>query len=134
MSREDHPGRQYIHPDLLQMIDEGEKGQWVFMKDLKAGDILEVITMNSIYTMRVVDPERGEVLIASNSSRYINEEVRGVVAGTTLTGTGTMVKIGGITPLLRLVLWAEGCGTLVLSATQEVRLNGERVLPVIAET
>lgn len=125
---DDRSGRDHIDPELLSMIDESDKSDWIFVKNLKKDDLLEIQTMNTLYTMKVTDPEKRRVLVHS-TGRHITEEVNGTVVGTTLTGTGTMVKMGGITPFLELVLWVEGKGELILSPTQEVRVNGKRVLP-----
>lgn len=128
MDRE-HPGRQHIDSCLLSLIDASEEMPWLFMKDLKKGDVLEIQTRNTLYTMKVTDPENGRVVVNSNG-RHITQETEATVGGSTLTGTGTMMKVGGITVGLRLCLFTKGTGELILSSTQEVRVNGFKMLPV----
>lgn len=79
--------------------------------------------------MKVTDPKNNKVLVTSNGQR-VTEETEGTIGGSSLTGTGTMVKVGGIAVGLRLVLFVRGAGELLLSATQEVRVNGTKVLPL----
>lgn len=124
---EEHPGRAHLDPRLLSLIDETDGLSWLFVNKLQKGDVLEIQTLNTLYTMKVVNSE-GEVLVNSNGKR-ITKEIPANVWGTTLTGTGTMVKMKGITVGLRLVIYVEYIGELILSATQEVRVNGEKVLP-----
>ena len=121
-------GRENIDPRLLNLIDKSENMSWLFVKSLKRGDVLEVQTKNTLYAMKVLNPETGEVLVNSNGST-VTKESKGIVTGTTLTGYGTMVKIGGITIGFRLVLWVQDLGEAILTATQEVRVNGVKVLP-----
>lgn len=125
---EEHPGRAHLDPRLLSLIDETDGLSWLFVDKLQKGDVLEVQTLNTLYTMKVIDPETGKVLVNSNGKR-ITQETPANVWGTTLTGTGTMVKMKGIAVGLRLVIFVEGIGELILSATQEARVNGEKVLP-----
>ena len=121
--------RECIEPRLLSLLDKSEEMPWLFVNRLQEGDTLEVQTKNTLYTMLVMEPTEGKVLANSNGL-HIKQETETIVAGTTLTGTGTMVKVGGITIGLQLVLFAKGIGELVLSATKEVRVNGVQVLPV----
>lgn len=122
-------GRNHVDPRLLSLIDKSEQEPWLFMKDLNKGDVLEVQTMDTLYTMKVTDPEKGRVLVNSNG-RHITQETEATVSGSTITGTGTMMKIGGITVGLRLILFIKGVDELILSLTQEVRVNGFKILPV----
>lgn len=124
----EHPGRKHIDPRLLSLIDASEEISWLFIKNLKRDDVVEVQTIHTLYTMKVVDPEKGQVLVTSNGKK-ITKEVNGTVCGSSLTGTGTMMKMGGIAVGLRLVLFAQGMGELLLSFTQKVSVNGFEVLP-----
>lgn len=128
-----HPGRKHIDPHLLSLIDASEEMPWLFMKDLKKGDVLEIQTRNTLYTMKVTDPENGRVVVNSNG-RLITQETEATVDGSTLTGTGTMMKIGGITVGLCLCLFTKEIGKFILSSTQEVRVNGFKMLPASLTT
>lgn len=122
INREDS-GRDYIDPRLLALMDEAEKKDGINIKDLKKGDVVEIVTKNHIYKLLVLNPAEIEVQAASNGPSLTEPMVTGFV-GSSLTGTGTMVSVGWIMPGYRVCL-----GDLVLSATQEIRVNGKKVLP-----
>lgn len=124
-----HSGREHIDPRLLALIDKSEEQESLDVSGLQKGDVVSVRTHNTLYTMRVVDPREGKVLVTSNG-RHITQETEGFIMGTTLTGTGTMVKLRTIILGMRLCVLAHGVGELILSATQEVRVNGSKVLPL----
>ena len=126
-----HPGRQNIDPRLLASIDAAEEEDSLNLSGLKKDDVVSVRTRNTVYTLKMIDLSRGnaEVLINSNG-RHVTRETRGRVLGTILTGTGSMVKSNTIVLGLRLCVWVEGLGELRLSATQEVSVNGMKILPI----
>ena len=92
---EEHPGRAHIDPRLLNLMDETDGLSWLFVDKLKKGDVLEIQTLNTLYTMKVVNPFEGEVLVNSNG-KTITEETPAYIWGTTLTGNGNMIKLGKI--------------------------------------
>lgn len=124
-----HSGRQYIDPRLLALIDKSKEEESLDIKSLRKDDVISLHTRDTIYTMQVVDPENGHVLVNSNG-RHVTESTKGVVVGTTLTGTGTMIKLQTIILGLRLCLFVEGKGELLLSATQSVSVNGTQMFPM----
>lgn len=124
-----HPGRQYIDPRLLALIDKSEEEEILDVKSLRKDDVISLQTRNTTYTMEVVDPEKGQVVVNSNG-RHVTESTKGMVIGTTLTGTGTMIKLQTIILNLRLCLFVEGKGELILSAVQGVSVNGTKMLPI----
>lgn len=119
-------------PRLQDLIHKSKGMDWVFVNKFKEGDVLEVRTRNTLYTMKVISPEEGSVLVSAKGGTFLQEKLA-YVRGTTLTGRGTMVKLYGITVGFRLVLSVEGIGELVLSSTQEVKVNNQRILPVLRE-
>lgn len=121
-------GREHIDPRLLNLIEWANEQPWLFVKNLRQGDILEIQTQNTLYTMKIINPENGDVLVTSDG-KHITKETPAYIWGTTLTGTGTMIKMGSITVGFRLILSVEGLGVLRLSPTKEVRVNGVKVLP-----
>ncbi len=126
--KDEHPGRKHIDARLLALIDRSESDPALFIKDLQVGDILGVQTHNTLYTMKVLDPANGRVSVTSNG-KHITKETQGTVFGTTLTGTGTMVKMGWMAVGYRLILLVEGTGELMLSETKELQINGFTLLP-----
>ena len=124
-----HPGRQHIDPRLLALIDHSEEQEGLDLSGLNAGDVVSVQTRNTLYTMKLTNPQEGRALVNSNG-RHVTQETVGTIFGTTLTGTGTMVKLRTIILGMRLCVWVNGIGELILTQTQEVRVNGVRVLPL----
>ena len=130
MSNELHSGRQYIDPRLLALIDQSEKEESLDMRNLRSDDVVSLQTVNTLYVMKVLDPEKGTVMVSSNGSHISDVPRAGSVMGTTLTGTGTMVKLRTIVLNLRLCLFVEGLGQLRLSRTQSVSVNGVKIIPM----
>jgi len=130
VSNELHSGRQYIDPRLLALIDQSEKEESLDMRNLRSDDVVSLQTVNTLYVMKVLDPEKGTVMVSSNGSHISDVPRAGSVMGTTLTGTGTMVKLRTIILNLRLCLFVGGIGELRLSATQSVSVNGIRIMPI----
>ncbi len=118
-----HPN---IHPDLLAAMDAADKTDGFSMNTLGVGDVLEVITENSTYRMEVV--EEGEEPLVKVSGGRFPYEVQARVHGVSLTGTGAMIRIGKIIVGLRLRMFSE-LGTVLLSATRDIHVNGRSVVP-----
>lgn len=123
-------GHSNLDPRLANLLQKSERLDWLSVKDLRPSDVLIVKTRNSVYTMKVEDPETGFVRLSSNGSTHLRDSPA-AVWGTTLSGRGTMIKVLGITVGFRLMLQVEGVGVLTLSPTQEVLVNGKRALPVL---
>ena len=124
-----HPGRQYIDPRLLALMDKVEEEESLDLNSLRKDDVVFVQTRNTIYTMKVLDPKKGRVLVNSNGE-HVAQETNGTVLGATLTGTGTRVKLNTIILGLRLCVFIEGGGELIFSPTQRVSVNGCRIFPI----
>ena len=124
-----HTGRKYIDPRLLDLMDKAEEEESLSLESLRKDDVVSVYTRNTVYTMKVLDPKNGRVLINSNG-KHVTKETNGTVIGTTLTGTGTMVKLNTIILGWRLCVFVEDGGELIFSATQKVLVNGTKILPL----
>ena len=123
-------GRKYIDPRLLALMD-GAENKGFFFEKLNKGDVVEIQTMNNVYTLKILDPKNLVVEMTSTNPRWSGPEKMRVV-GTTLTGWGTMVKLGWHAPGYRLILdgtLESGLKDLTLSLTRIIKINGE----VIAE-
>lgn len=125
---ENQDGRQFLSQGILDMIDKADETEWIIVKELNKGDILRIKTMNTTYDIEIIDPEKGFVKFTNDSDRFPMKNTEGSIGGTTLSGTGSMIKLGHITTGMRLCIWAEGIGELTLSSTQEVFVNGEKRL------
>ena len=61
------------HPNLSDEINatlDFFDGEGVFIGDLKVGDVLEVQTNNSLYTLEVVDPDKKLVRVTSTNEAF----------------------------------------------------------------
>src|SRR3989344_8161613 len=96
-----HPGKKNIDPRSLVFMDEAEDRESIDLKNLSKDDVISIRTRNTVYTLKVLNPEKGRVMVNSNGQK-VTEETNGSVIGTTLTGTGTMVKLQTIILGLRL--------------------------------
>ena len=126
---ENHSGRQYIDPRLLALIDKSDEQESLNVADLQKGDVVSVQTRNTLYVMKITDPQEGRGLVIRNGG-HITKETEGIIFGTTLTGMGTMVKLKTIILGMRLCIRVQGIGELILTSTREVRINGVKVLPL----
>lgn len=121
-------GRKHIDPRLLALMDKAEKEDGLFIRDLKAGDTVTIRTRNHMYVLKIIDPEERKVEAISNG-QYFQEPAITYANGSSLTGTGTMIKSGWIAVGYRFLL-----GNIVLSETQSVTVNGVQILPFTSKT
>ena len=92
-------------------------------RSLRPGDLLSIHTLNSIYKLRLDEPARGKGF-AVGDGQFINEESRASLIGATLTGRGSMVKVGWILLGFKVVLSIPG-GELMTSRVQGIEINGK---------
>lgn len=110
-----------------QLLEALELSDGVDTRALRPGDTVAIRTRNSIYTMRLDEPARGRG-VASGDGDFINEESRASLVGATLTGRGSMVKVGWILLGYKVVLSIPG-GELMTSQVQGIAINGMPVIP-----
>ena len=108
-------------------IDDG-----VDTRCLRAGDLLSIRTMNSTYTLRLDEPIRGRG-VATGSGEFINDEATASLIGATLTGRGSMVKVGWILLGFKVVLSIPG-GELMTSRVRGIAVNGSPLIPLAPGT
>lgn len=109
-----HVGRSF---DNLP-IDDG-----VDTRSLRPGDLVSIHTLNSVYTLRLDEPARGKG-VATGDGEFINDEARASLIGATLTGRGSMVKIGWVLLGFKVVLSIPG-GELMTSKVRGIAVNGK---------
>lgn len=102
-------------------IDEG-----VDTRNLQPGDLVSIRTLNSVYDLRLDEPERGHAY-ARGDGRFINKEASASLIGATLSGRGSMVKVGWVLVGFKLVLAIPG-GELLTSRVQGIAINGKPVM------
>ena len=102
-------------------MDEG-----VDTRNLQPGDLVSIRTLNSVYNLRLDEPERGRGQ-AHGDGRFINDEANASLIGATLTGRGSMVKVGWVLLGFKLVLSIPG-GELLTSRVQGISINGKPLM------
>ncbi len=108
-------------------IDDG-----VDTRRLSPGDLLSIRTLNSVYKLRLDEPLRGRG-VASGDGEFINEESAASLIGATLTGRGSMVKVGWVLLGFKVVLSIPG-GELLTSRVQGIAINGTPLAPLAPGT
>lgn len=119
---DNHPGREFIDPRLLALMDKAEKESGIFIKDLKTGDIVEIETRNSVYTLKILDPQKNKVEMISTNSNKPGPEVT-YANGSSLTGTGNMVKLGWLAPDYRFSI-----GNWFTTRVNRIKVNGQELV------
>ncbi len=123
----DHPGRKHIDQNILSLIDASHQAGQVLIHTLKAGDVIELATKDALYVMTVIDPQKGTVFIEGfGADEFFIEKTPGRIQGTTLSGRGTMLKMGSIIQGYSLVIFGEGMGEFVLPTTLALWINNAR--------
>ncbi len=108
-------------------IDDG-----VDTRNLSPGDLVSIHTLNSVYTLRLEEPARGRGF-ATGNGEFINEEASASLIGATLSGRGSMVKVGWVLLGFKVVLSIPG-GELLTSKVQGIAVNGKPLVPLVPGT
>jgi hypothetical protein len=108
-------------------IDDG-----VDTRVLGVGDLLSIRTLNSVYNLRLDEPSRGRGT-ATGDGDFINEEANASLIGATLSGRGSMVKVGWVLVGFKVVLAVPG-GELLTSKVQGIAINGKPLVAVAPGT
>lgn len=118
-------GRGNVDPRLLTLMDKAVIEHGVHVQDLSVGDVVEIHTKSgNVYTLEVVDPTSHKVKACDKSGNLSREPVETYANGSSLTGTGTMIRMGWIAVGYRFVL-----GNVLMARTEKVVVNGVQVLP-----
>lgn len=95
---------------------------------LSPGVLVSIRTLNSVYKLRLDEPLRGRG-VASGDGEFINEESAASLIGATLTGRGSMVKVGWVLLGFKVILSIPG-GELLTSRVQGISINGTPLAPL----
>lgn len=124
----DHPGRKHLDENILSLIDTSNQARHILVNTLNAGDVIELGTKNTSYVMTLLNPQEGTVLIEGfGADEFFIEKTPGRIQGTTLTGRGTMLKMGTIMLGYNLVIFVEGMGEIILPITLALWINYTRI-------
>jgi hypothetical protein len=96
-------------------------------RNLRPGDLISIRTVNSVYDLRLEEPAHGRGM-ARGDGQFITEEASASLIGATLSGRGSMVKVGWVLLGFKVVLSIPG-GELLTSRVQSIAVNGK---PLIA--
>jgi hypothetical protein len=96
-------------------------------RDLAPGDRISIRTLNSVYDLRLDEPARGRG-VARGDGQFINQEARASIIGATLSGRGSMVKVGWVLLGFKVVLSIPD-GELLTSRVLAITVNGK---PLVA--
>ena len=96
------------------------------VEDLAVGDAVTVETINSVYALRVLDPAARKVLAAGNG-KHFPTPVETYVNGSSMTGTGSMVRLGWIGA--GFPLWI---GNVLVTEVQRILVNGTVFQEIVA--
>lgn len=115
----------HLHPLLLKLIGSAEDRAGILVQNLKRGDVLCIETMvDGVYAFEIIRPEERLVKVLRGDN-YFFEGLDTWILGCSLTGTGTMVKLGWIS-----IGYCCDIGNCLLSEIQRVSVNGIQVLPL----
>jgi hypothetical protein len=118
-----HLGHAFEDPGMDDGVDT---------RALSPGDLVSIRTLNSVYNLRLDEPAQGRG-VATGDSEFINKEARASLIGATLTGRGSMVKVGWVLRGFKVVLSIPG-GELLTSKVQGIEVNGKPLVSVAAGT
>lgn len=118
-----HLGQSFEDPGMDDGVDT---------RALSPGDLVSIRTLNSVYNLRLDEPAQGRG-VATGDSQFINKEARASLIGATLTGRGSMVKVGWVLRGFKVVLSIPG-GELLTSKVQGIEVNGKPLVSVAAGT
>jgi len=120
-------GRNNLNPRLLALFEKSEDAVWLMVNYLEKEDLLEIQTRNTLYKFTITDPLK-RMAMANSNGLIIVEETEVCIGGSTLTGTGSMLKLGAIAVGFSPIVFI-GSREIVLSYVKEVRVNGVKALP-----
>ena len=89
------------------------------IEDCAVGDLVEVKTVSTTYVLKVLDPAGRKVEVRGGAKHFL-EWTTTYVNGSSMTGSGSMARLGWIGVGFRLWL-----GNILLSETQRITVNGQ---------
>ena len=123
-------GREYWHPKLLKLMDETKKELGIFIQYRSKGDLLKIETDKATYEIKVTNPKEREVIFLNNNTGSILKNITGVIIGSSLTGRGTMVKLGWMAENYLLCFWIEGGVGELREIVKRVWINNQLIIPL----
>ena len=110
-----------------ELLTRAEAEGGLDTRGLRTGDTLDIQTCYSRYTLRLADPSTGDG-IAISDGQFITGESAVRLLGSTLSGRGTLVKLGWVFLSYKLMLRVPD-GELMTSRVRGVMINGMPLVP-----
>jgi len=107
---------------ISRLIEWAESVDGIDTRQLRPGDTLVIRTCNTFYTLRLADPARGSG-VAVSDGEFITTESDASLLGASLSGRGSMVKMGWVLLGFKMVLCVPR-GELLTSPVRGVAVNG----------
>ena len=126
------PGQPGPRLYMDRLVERADAAEGIDTRNLRAGDTLVIRTCNTFYTLRLADPAKGSGR-ATSDGKFLTSASDASLLGATLSGRGTMVKLGWVLLGYRLVLYVPG-KELVTSPVRSFSVNGAAFVPVAAGT
>lgn len=104
---------------LESAVDFAAKQKGLSVTACAVGDVIELTTMHNTYTLTLLDPARKFVSV-EGSGEHFSEPTETFVNGSSMTGTGSMVRGGWIGAGFRLWL-----GIVFITEVRSIKVNGE---------
>jgi hypothetical protein len=117
---------------LADLIRDSEKGSGICVEALLEGDVVSVKTLNSLYMLKIIDPKSGKAIVHGTGD-FFSEPTKVSILGSSLSGTGNMIKTRWIIPGKLLILALAEGGTVNLSPVVAIIVNGRPVYPTQKE-
>lgn len=120
--------RDFFPNELADALEKSAASDAVRIADLRKDDVIEIVTKNHVYAMKVIDPSRSRVLVSSDGE-HVTSPTEMTLAGSLLSPFGSMIMTGRIVVGHSVEFGLPGGRRLVLTATRAVSVNGVRILP-----
>lgn len=104
---------------LRTAVDFAAKQKGLLVTECEVGDVIELTTLQSTYTIKLLDPAQ-KLVSVKGSGKHFLDWTRTFVNGSSMTGTGSMVRLGWIG--VGFSLWL---GNVLITEVQSIRVNGE---------
>ncbi|MEK7115288.1 MAG: hypothetical protein AAB847_02940 [Patescibacteria group bacterium] len=81
---------------LKNALEKAGHEHGIQIKKLSRGDILKILIGNKLFTVRIINPEEGRAMVIDDEKWTISPNSMIYILGSSLSGTGAMLKIGWI--------------------------------------
>ena len=116
----------YAHCHVDELIAQGAAAPGVDVRQLQPGDTLVMRTRNTSYTLRLENPGRC-VGRGTSDGKHVTDASSMSMLGATLSGRGTLVKVGWILLGFRMVLLIPG-RELLTTPVEFLSINGRPLI------